>query len=48
MQASDQPLCIDAAEIDKKIEERIEGELNFLNGAFLYSSTILNKIVSQT
>lgn len=46
--ASDQPLCVDAGIIDKKIQERIEGELDYLNGAMLYSSTILNKTISQT
>ncbi|CAL5358662.1 hypothetical protein CsSME_00048664 [Camellia sinensis var. sinensis] len=46
--ASDQPFCIDAGEIDKKIEERIVGELLYLNGASLLSSSILNKTVSKT
>lgn len=48
MQASDQPFCIDPAKIDEKIEERINGELDYLNGASLYSSTILNKTISET
>ncbi|XP_052208795.1 thermospermine synthase ACAULIS5 [Diospyros lotus] len=46
--ASDQPFCIDVGEIDKRIEERITGELLYLNGASLLSSTILNKTVSKT
>lgn len=46
--ASDQPFCIDPAKIDEKIEERINGELDYLNGASLYSSTILNKTISET
>ncbi|XP_022858735.1 thermospermine synthase ACAULIS5-like [Olea europaea var. sylvestris] len=46
--ASDQPLCIEAAKLDKKIAERIEGELLYLNGASFVSSTILNKTVTKT
>ncbi|EEF46124.1 thermospermine synthase ACAULIS5 [Ricinus communis] len=44
--ASDQPISIDAEDIDRRIEERIEGELLYLNGAAFLSSTILNKTVS--
>ncbi|XP_065850161.1 thermospermine synthase ACAULIS5 [Euphorbia lathyris] len=45
--ASDEPLlCIKAEEIDRKIEERIEGELVYLNGAAFISSATLNKTVS--
>ncbi|GFZ15575.1 S-adenosyl-L-methionine-dependent methyltransferases superfamily protein [Actinidia rufa] len=46
--ASDQPFFIDVEEIDHKIEKRISGELLYLNGASLLSSTILNKTLSKT
>ncbi|GAB4836956.1 amp-CoA ligase [Ancistrocladus abbreviatus] len=46
--ASDHPLPIKADEMDKRIEERIDGELFYLNGASFISSTIMNKIVSQS
>ncbi|GFS37995.1 S-adenosyl-L-methionine-dependent methyltransferases superfamily protein [Actinidia rufa] len=46
--ASDQPFFIDAEEIDHRIEKSISGELLYLNGASLLSSTILNKTVSKT
>ncbi|KAL6502049.1 amp-CoA ligase [Orobanche gracilis] len=46
--ASDHPLCIDAGKIDKKISDRIDGELLYLNGASFVSSTILNKTVAKT
>ncbi|KAK9274417.1 hypothetical protein L1049_019232 [Liquidambar formosana] len=44
--ASDQPFSIKAEEIDDRIMERINGELLYLNGASLLSSTIMNKSVS--
>ncbi|KAJ4957628.1 hypothetical protein NE237_024739 [Protea cynaroides] len=43
--ASDQPLVLDAHQIDCGIKERIDGELLYLNGAFLVSSTIMSKSV---
>ncbi|PHT54793.1 Thermospermine synthase ACAULIS5 [Capsicum baccatum] len=46
--ASDQPFCLDAGKMDKKIAERIEGELLYLNGALFFSSTILNKTITKT
>ncbi|KAL2487063.1 Thermospermine synthase ACAULIS5 [Abeliophyllum distichum] len=46
--ASDQPLCFEAAKLDKKIAERIDGELLYLNGASFFSSTILNKTITKT
>ncbi|XP_027081244.1 thermospermine synthase ACAULIS5 [Coffea arabica] len=46
--ASDQPFCLDAGKIDKKMAERIEGELLYLSGASFFSSTILNKTVAKT
>ncbi|KAL3655764.1 amp-CoA ligase [Castilleja foliolosa] len=46
--ASDQPLCIDAGKMDKKIADRIDGELLYLNGPTFVSSTILNKTIAKT
>ncbi|KAL0311830.1 UNVERIFIED_CONTAM: Thermospermine synthase ACAULIS5 [Sesamum radiatum] len=46
--ASDQPLRIEAGMMDKKIAERIDGELLYLNGASFVASTILNKTVAKT
>ncbi|GAA0164898.1 hypothetical protein Leryth_010907 [Lithospermum erythrorhizon] len=46
--ASDQPFCIDVMNLDKRISERIDGELLYLNGASFVSSTILNKTVAKT
>ncbi|XP_042499169.1 thermospermine synthase ACAULIS5 [Macadamia integrifolia] len=43
--ASDQPFVLDAKQIDCRIEERIDGELLYLNGTFFISSTTLNKCV---
>ncbi|KAJ4953040.1 hypothetical protein NE237_029872 [Protea cynaroides] len=43
--ASDQPFFLDAKQIDCRIEERINGELFYLNGASFISSTIMNKCV---
>lgn len=46
IQASDQPFCINAEEIDHRIDDRIEGELLYLNGAAFLSSATMNKTVS--
>jgi thermospermine synthase len=46
--ASDHPFSIKADEIDDRIEERIDGELLYLNGASFLSSTIMNKTVSSS
>ncbi|XP_055830803.1 thermospermine synthase ACAULIS5-like [Solanum dulcamara] len=46
--ASDQPFCLDAGKLDKKIAERIEGELLYLNGSSFIASTVLNKTVALT
>ncbi|MQL86858.1 hypothetical protein Taro_019395 [Colocasia esculenta] len=46
--ASDQPFDLQASQIDRKIEERIEGELIYLNGESLISSTTMNKSVHQS
>ncbi|XP_044472375.1 thermospermine synthase ACAULIS5-like [Mangifera indica] len=44
--ASDQPFSIKAEEIDQRIDERINGELLYLNGDSLLSSATMNKAVS--
>jgi len=44
--ASDQPFSINAEDMDKRIEARIDGELLYLNGASFLSSAIMNKTVS--
>ncbi|CAO2816637.1 unnamed protein product [Amaranthus hypochondriacus] len=46
--ASDYPIIINPEDIDKKIQTRIDGELLYLNGASLLSSTTLNKTLSQS
>ncbi|XWS26458.1 hypothetical protein CRYUN_Cryun26dG0034400 [Craigia yunnanensis] len=43
--ASDQRFSVDAEEIDRRIAERVDGELLYLNGASLLSSTTMNKTV---
>lgn len=45
IQASDQPFSINADEIDRRIEERVNGELLYLNGASFLSSATMNKAV---
>lgn len=44
--ASDHPFTLTAQLIDERIIDRIDGELLYLSGEFLISSTILNKSVS--
>ncbi|XP_071697711.1 thermospermine synthase ACAULIS5 [Rutidosis leptorrhynchoides] len=46
--ASDTPFCIEQEKMDKKIQETINGELLFLDGASFCSSTVLNKMVSSS
>ncbi|KAH7679916.1 thermospermine synthase protein [Dioscorea alata] len=46
--ASDEPFELNAQQIDEKINERIEGELLYLNGDSLISSTTMNKSVHQS
>ena len=46
IQASDQPFTVNAEEIDKRIKERIDGELLYLSGALFLSSATLNKTVA--
>ncbi|KAJ8448787.1 hypothetical protein Cgig2_011408 [Carnegiea gigantea] len=47
--ASDNPITIiNAKEIDENIQDRINGELVYLNGATFLSSTILNKPLFQS
>ncbi|MFQ6642775.1 hypothetical protein Gotur_017998 [Gossypium turneri] len=43
--ASDQPFSIGAEEIDKRIAERVDGELLYLNGSSFLSSATMNKTV---
>ncbi|OVA11807.1 Spermidine/spermine synthases family [Macleaya cordata] len=43
--ASDEPFVLDAKQIDSRIEERINGELLYLNGASLLSCATMNKSV---
>ncbi|XP_051224004.1 thermospermine synthase ACAULIS5 isoform X2 [Lolium perenne] len=43
--ASDQPFTLTAQQINQRIVDRIDGELLYLSGEFLISSTILNKSV---
>ncbi|KAJ0031512.1 hypothetical protein Pint_13468 [Pistacia integerrima] len=42
-QASDEPLKLDVEELEVRIRERIRGELLYLDGASIVSSTIMNK-----
>lgn len=46
--ASDQPFDLKARQIDERITERIDGELLYLNGDSLVSSTTMNKSVYQS
>ncbi|PKU73809.1 Thermospermine synthase ACAULIS5 [Dendrobium catenatum] len=46
--ASDQPFELNAQLINERIGERINGELLYLNGESLVSSTIMNKSVHQS
>ncbi|KAG1334269.1 thermospermine synthase ACAULIS5 [Cocos nucifera] len=46
--ASDQPFTLNAQQIDERINERITGELLYLNGKFLISATTMNKSVYQS
>ncbi|KAJ0090607.1 hypothetical protein Patl1_13553 [Pistacia atlantica] len=41
--ASDEPLKLDVEELEIRIRERIRGELQYLDGASIASSTIMNK-----
>ncbi|XP_050382406.1 thermospermine synthase ACAULIS5-like isoform X2 [Argentina anserina] len=43
--ASDQPLNLDAAQLNSSIQERIRGKLLYLDGAFIVSSTVVNKTI---
>ncbi|KAG7029534.1 Thermospermine synthase ACAULIS5, partial [Cucurbita argyrosperma subsp. argyrosperma] len=45
--ASDHPFCIKSEELDKRIEDRIDGELLYLTGPSIVSSTIINKMRLQ-
>ncbi|RWR95912.1 thermospermine synthase ACAULIS5 [Cinnamomum micranthum f. kanehirae] len=46
--ASDQPFDLNTKLIDSRIDERVDGELLYLNGASLLSSTVMNKSVHQS
>ncbi|KAL6212247.1 hypothetical protein ACLB2K_017468 [Fragaria x ananassa] len=46
--ASDELFSMNAEKMDKRIEERIDGELNYLNGALFVSSATMNKTVSSS
>lgn len=46
--ASDHPFPMNAEDIDEKIQNRIKGDLFYLNGASLLSSATLNKTLSQS
>lgn len=46
--ASDHPIVINAEDMDEKIQNRIDGELLYLNGVTMLSSTSLNKTLSQS
>ncbi|KAJ8750824.1 hypothetical protein K2173_016005 [Erythroxylum novogranatense] len=43
--ASDEPLNLDVELINKKIRERVTGELQYLDGSSIVSSTFLSKII---
>ncbi|KAJ1382287.1 Spermidine/spermine synthase [Sesbania bispinosa] len=46
--ASDQPLFIGAEEMNKRIQERINGELLYLTGEWFQSSATMNKTLSRS
>ncbi|KAL8237336.1 hypothetical protein R6Q59_018417 [Mikania micrantha] len=46
--ASDTPFCMEEEKMDKKIQETINGELLYLDGASFHSLTVLNKMVSSS
>jgi hypothetical protein len=48
VQASNHPFSLTAEEIDKRLMERMEGELLYLNGDSLIAATTMNKAVHQS
>lgn len=46
--ASDHPFILTAQEINERIRDRVDGELMYLTGESLISSTTLNKSVHQS
>ncbi|KAI9118574.1 hypothetical protein K1719_010906 [Acacia pycnantha] len=48
MASDHHPLSVEDGEMDKRIEERIDGELRYLNEACFISSATMNKTVSQS
>lgn len=43
--ASDEPLRLNVEQLNNRIQERIKGELRYLDGASIVSSTVLNKTI---
>ncbi|KGN60515.1 thermospermine synthase ACAULIS5 [Cucumis sativus] len=43
--ASDHPIKLDIEDLNNKIRERVQGELHYLDGAFIVSSTVINKTI---
>uniref|UniRef100_A0A0A9DA94 Uncharacterized protein n=1 Tax=Arundo donax TaxID=35708 RepID=A0A0A9DA94_ARUDO len=46
--ASDHPFSLTAQEINERVKERVDGELLYLSGESLISSTTLNKSVYKS
>ncbi|XP_009613227.1 thermospermine synthase ACAULIS5-like [Nicotiana tomentosiformis] len=46
--ASDQPFKLDAEVLEKRIKERINGELQYLDADFMLSRTVMNKTVDTS
>lgn len=44
-QASDEPLKLDVEQLNNRIQERIRGDLLYLAGASIVSSTVVNKMI---
>ncbi|CAL9027595.1 unnamed protein product [Prunus brigantina] len=43
--ASDEPLKLDVEQLNNRIQERIRGDLLYLDGASIVSSTVVNKMI---
>lgn len=43
--ASDEPLKLDVEQLNSRIQERIRGDLLYLDGASIVSSTVVNKMI---
>nr|XP_027185965.1 thermospermine synthase ACAULIS5-like [Cicer arietinum] len=46
--ASDEPINIEAKQLDKMIDERIRGSLKYLDGSIIAASTVLNKPLKKS